>query len=42
MPYLKLFGQLILYLIDRIFSAIVLGVVLAIVLAELIRRGYLG
>ncbi len=29
------------YLFDRIFSAVIMGVALAVVLAEMIRRGYL-
>lgn len=38
---MKWLGKFFLYLVRVIFEAIVLGVVLALVLAELIRRGYL-
>ena len=42
MLYLKLFGRIIGYLADRIFSSIVMGVAFAVVLAWLIENGHLN
>lgn len=39
---MKTLGKVIFYIFDRVFSAIVMGIALAVVLAELIRRGYLN
>jgi hypothetical protein len=38
----KVLVKILAYLADRIFSAIVMGVALAVVLMELSRRGYLN